>query len=188
MFPCHYFVSYRRIAFLFGEKRAVNRVFISLIILFAGLGAILIVQAMQTSTSRVFTPSELANHSEAVKRIRIVGKVAPHKLEYQTEPHIQLSFHIQDPEGEREETVPVQYNKLMPDMFAPGRSVIIDGEFDGVVVRAESLMTQCPSKYEPPAPTSSQKKPTSLDIRAESILTQERATQSESIAQFQGGT
>ncbi len=157
-------------ALFYCRENSMNRVFVSLIVLFIGLGAILIVQAMQTSTSRVFTPSELAHREEPVKRIRVVGKVAPQELEYQTEPQIRLSFHIQDPEGEQKETVRVEYDKLMPDMFAPGRSVIIDGEYTGSVVKAESLMTQCPSKYEPPTPTSSGGKGMATDFKAKAVL------------------
>lgn len=168
-----------------------NRVFISLIILFIGLGAILIVQAMQTSTSRVFTPSELSQHEQPVKRIRVVGKVAPLELDYQTEPTIRLSFHIQDPEGAQQETVRVEYDKLMPDMFAPGRSVIIDGEYTGSIVRAESLMTQCPSKYEPPTPTSSDSERMGSDLKAKAVLGagQRASTEDEALAQgvSQGG-
>lgn len=165
-----------------------NRVFISLIVLFVGLGAILIVQAMQTSTARVFTPSELARHRDAVRRIRVVGKVAPQELEYQTEPTIRLSFHIQDPEGEHQETVRVEYDKLMPDMFAPGRSVIIDGEYTGSVVRAESLMTQCPSKYEPPTPTSSDSERMGTDLKAKAVLAAGERARAEDEAVVEGVT
>ncbi|MCB0329418.1 MAG: cytochrome c maturation protein CcmE [Bdellovibrionales bacterium] len=132
-----------------------NKVFISLVVLFFGLGTILVFMAMQTNTASVFTPSELskaaANHS--IPRVRVVGKVAAEKLEYQTEPAIKLTFQIEDPEGDAHGKVAVSYNKLMPDMFAPGRSVIIDGQFRDGIVYADSLMTQCPSKYEPPSPT-----------------------------------
>ena len=133
-----------------------NKVFLSLVFLFLGVAGVLIVQAMKTSTSQVYTPSELAeaDSEKVVPRVRVVGKIAPEELEYKTDPEISLSFQIQDPEGESEKRVVVKYDKLMPDMFAPGRSVIIDGEFRDGVVYAKQLMTQCPSKYEPPTPMS----------------------------------
>ena len=49
--------------------------------------------------------------------------------------------------------IPVTYKKLKPDMFAAGRDVIIDGNFINGKVEALNLLTQCPSKYEPPNAT-----------------------------------
>ncbi|MCI5066068.1 cytochrome c maturation protein CcmE [bacterium] len=142
-----------------------SRVFIVLIILFFGGGTILVVQAMKTNTARVFTPSELAAKAESfhVPRARVVGMVAPEKLIYETEPTIKLSFQIRDPEGTAEERIAVHYDKLMPDMFAPGRSVIIDGAFRDGTLYATHLMTQCPSKYEPPTPTKTDAAPASTE-------------------------
>jgi len=37
-------------------------------------------------------------------------------------------------------------------MFAAGRDVIIQGDYIGGVLKANNLVTQCPSKYEPAAP------------------------------------
>ena len=37
-------------------------------------------------------------------------------------------------------------------MFTAGRDVIIDGEYKDGVLQAQKLLTQCPSKYEPPSP------------------------------------
>jgi cytochrome c-type biogenesis protein CcmE len=141
---------------------SVNKVFISAVLLFLGLGGILVVQAMQTTTAKVFTPSELSSREEKIPRIRVVGKIAAEELKYETDPAIHLSFQIEDPEGSAPGRVLVKYNKLMPDMFAPGRSVIIDGEFRDGVVHAQSLMTQCPSKYEPPSPTGAPVQPPHL--------------------------
>jgi len=48
--------------------------------------------------------------------------------------------------------VAVVYRGLRPDMFSAGRDVIIDGSFEGGSVVANTLLTQCPSKYEAPSP------------------------------------
>ena len=53
-------------------------------------------------------------------------------------------------------TVPVVFNGVRPDMFAPGRDVIIDGNFANGTLEATKLLTQCPSKYEPPDPVKQQ--------------------------------
>jgi cytochrome c-type biogenesis protein CcmE len=45
-------------------------------------------------------------------------------------------------------TLPVRYNGILPDMFADGRDVIVEGRVDGGVFHAKALLTTCPSKYE----------------------------------------
>ena len=45
--------------------------------------------------------------------------------------------------------VPVSYRGIMPDMFAEGREVVVEGRYDGHGLAARQIMTSCPSKYEP---------------------------------------
>lgn len=51
--------------------------------------------------------------------------------------------------------LPVRYNGVLPDMFADGRDVIVEGRVVDGVFEARALLTTCPSKYEaqaqPPA-------------------------------------
>jgi cytochrome c-type biogenesis protein CcmE len=44
--------------------------------------------------------------------------------------------------------VPVTYHGIKPDMFAPGREVVVEGRYDGATLSARQVMTSCPSKYE----------------------------------------
>ena len=44
--------------------------------------------------------------------------------------------------------LPVSYNGILPDMFADGRDVIVEGKFQDGTFHAKSLLTTCPSKYE----------------------------------------
>jgi cytochrome c-type biogenesis protein CcmE len=44
--------------------------------------------------------------------------------------------------------LPVEFNGIVPDMFADGRDVIVEGRVVDGVFRARSLLTTCPSKYE----------------------------------------
>jgi cytochrome c-type biogenesis protein CcmE len=62
-----------------------------------------------------------------------------------------LSFRVNNPAG-GEDTVPVVYNGLKPDMFQAGRDVLIDGDLVNGTIEAAKLQTQCPSKYEPVVP------------------------------------
>src|SRR5262249_49500033 len=47
----------------------------------------------------------------------------------------------------------VAYHGVIPDLFQPGRDVVVEGKLDDAgVFRADVLMTKCASKYEPNSP------------------------------------
>ncbi len=134
-----------------------NRYFILLIVVAAVLGVFLTYRAAQTTTSLVFTPTELlqeaktASSNSRLSRIRVAGRVVAEEIDYQVKPNLKLEFTISDPKT-GEGRLPVLYRGIKPDMFAPGRDVIIDGSYEGGTLLASNLLTQCPSKYEPPTP------------------------------------
>ncbi len=129
-----------------------GKVFISLVIAFIVCGGALVYQATRGTSSLVLSPSEVLSKgsSRDLKRIRVGGRVVE-PIAYQTEPQMVLSFSVKNPEG-GEGVVPVVYRGLKPDMFAPGRDVLIDGDYIGGSIQAAKLQTQCPSKYEPAVP------------------------------------
>jgi cytochrome c-type biogenesis protein CcmE len=89
-------------------------------------------------------PSQLAGHHEHVS---LVGKVTgrPTGDGHDTA----LRFHLRDRDGT--EAVPVVYRGSVPDLFKPGREVVVQGRFvNGMFVAArDTLVTKCPSKYAP---------------------------------------
>lgn len=118
-------------------------------------GIFLVVQATSTQTSVVVTPAELvaSAHGAERERLRVAGKVSDKlPIDYRHEPYAELSFGIENPGTGGTEVLPVTYRGVKPDMFAVGRDVILDGDYSGGKFMAASLMTQCPSKYEPPRP------------------------------------
>jgi cytochrome c-type biogenesis protein CcmE len=129
-----------------------GKVFISLVIAFIVCGGALVYQATRGTSSLVLSPSEVLSKgsSRDLKRIRVGGRVVE-PITYQTEPQMVLSFSVKNPEG-GEGIVPVVYRGLKPDMFAPDRDVLIDGDYIGGSIQAAKLQTQCPSKYEPAVP------------------------------------
>lgn len=135
-----------------------KKLFISLIITVGLIALILTVQATLGSASSVYTPSQLVRDAgpvdqpRAIHRVRIAGRVSDDPISYIVEPSIELKFSVVDRENPAER-LPVVYRNLKPDMFAAGRDVLIDGDFVEGVFEASSLLTQCPSKYEPPSPT-----------------------------------
>ena len=127
-----------------------GKIFISLVIGFIVIGTLIVYQATTGTSSLVFSPSELLAKGVPVNRIRVGGKVVD-PVSYQTEPSFELRFQVEDPAG-HSGTVPVVYRNLKPDMFQAGRDVLIDGDYVAETLEAAKLLTQCPSKYEPPSP------------------------------------
>ena len=60
-----------------------------------------------------------------------------------------LRFELRDVKGTT--TVPVVYKGSVPDLFRSGRDVVVDGKLrNGVFVAVpNTLVTKCPSKYQP---------------------------------------
>jgi cytochrome c-type biogenesis protein CcmE len=48
--------------------------------------------------------------------------------------------------------VPVSYRGILPDMFADGREVVVEGKYHQGAFTARQIMTSCPSKYEAATP------------------------------------
>lgn len=82
--------------------------------------------------------------------IRVAGRVQAGSMNWNAKD-LHLSF-LLGPFKEREPVhgVQVRYQGILPDMFAEGRDVIVEGRYnDGAVLEAKTIMTSCPSKYEP---------------------------------------
>jgi cytochrome c-type biogenesis protein CcmE len=129
-----------------------GKIFVSFVIGFLVIGSLLVYQATSGTSSVILSPQELSQRGSAVtlNRIRVAGKVSE-PIVYRTEPSMELTFLVSDPEHPNAR-VPVVYRNLKPDMFAEGRDVLIDGDYEQGTLAAAKLLTQCPSKYEPPLP------------------------------------
>ena len=130
-----------------------------------GLGACLLVAAigylmyagLQQSSTYYFTIDEFLPKRAGLagQGVRVAGRVAPGSLVKQTSAKgTEMTFAIGDFKGPTErvgETVPVVFTGIVPDMFAEGRDVIIEGRYADGTLHAQQIMTSCPSKYEPKA-------------------------------------
>ena len=129
-----------------------------------GIGACLLAAAIgylmfagvQTSSSYYFKVAEfLPRKNElAGEAVRVAGRVTAGSLQKQTSAKgTAMTFTIGDFVGPDhvpvEGTVPVAYTGVVPDMFAEGRDVIVEGKYVDGVLQAHAVMTSCPSKYEP---------------------------------------
>ncbi len=89
-------------------------------------------------------PSQLRDH---VGRVSLMGHVVGKPS---GDAHAAgLRFQLRDVKGTT--TVPVVYKGTVPDLFRTGRDVVVDGRLrNGVFVAVpNTLVTKCPSKYQP---------------------------------------
>jgi cytochrome c-type biogenesis protein CcmE len=129
-----------------------GKTFVSLVVVFVVVGSLMVFQATKGTAASMVSPNDLLERpDEDRSRIRVAGRVVGEGLEYQVQPKIVLRFRVSDP-GDPKGTVPVVYEGLKPDMFTSGRDVLIDGDFTSGEILASQVLTQCPSKYEPPSP------------------------------------
>ncbi len=128
-----------------------------------GIGAILLVSSIgylmyagvEQSSAYYFTIEEFLPRRDAMvgQGVRIAGRVAPGSLTKNTSAKgTEMTFRVgefTDDDAAATDTVAVEYTGVVPDMFAEGRDVIIEGTYAGGIIQAKSVMTSCPSKYEP---------------------------------------
>ena len=126
--------------------------------------ATLIYTAVQETSAYFLTMEEYAAASSQHdgKSLRLAGRVAANSVDWNP-TSLDLAFEMEPiPEkdtthGERPEVLlpagaqrilAVRYNGILPDMFAEGRDVIVEGTVTNGVFEADTLLTTCPSKYE----------------------------------------
>jgi cytochrome c-type biogenesis protein CcmE len=114
------------------------------------VAAVLVIFLVYTSIAGgtpLVQPSELAKEHGAVSLAGIV--VRPHGDARSPKG---LRFGLRDFTGKT--TVQVVYHGSVPDLFKAGRRVVVDGTLrDGHFIgKPDSLVTKCPSKYQPGRP------------------------------------
>ncbi|HUI24736.1 MAG TPA: cytochrome c maturation protein CcmE [Candidatus Kryptonia bacterium] len=118
--------------------------------LLVGTVTYLVYAGVRESSVYYLTIEEFLPKKESLagEGIRVAGRVQAGSVDKKTSSTgTELRFVLSD--FGKDGGVPVQYTGILPDMFAEGRDVIVEGKYahDGVL-RAQTIMTSCPSKYE----------------------------------------
>ena len=79
--------------------------------------------------------------------VRVEGHVALDSVQREAAGRL-LKFTISD--NGTGESIPVVYSGVVPDTFKAGTDVVVEGKLDSDgIFQAQTIMTKCPSKYEP---------------------------------------
>ena len=118
------------------------------------IGAVLIVLAVtylvaggmdETTTAYYLTVSEAArfesDHQD--RAVKVKGKVGEGSIDWSPK-ELRLMFTLVDDQQQ----MPVSYRGIVPDLFAEGREVIVEGRLTSAGLAAKTILASCPSKYE----------------------------------------
>jgi cytochrome c-type biogenesis protein CcmE len=123
--------------------------------LFAGiaiLGAVIYLVVSNTQASAVYymTVSELKSCKTCVTQdVRVAGVVQSGSI-VRNDAQQTISFVI----TQGSQKLPVTYTGVVPDIFAPGITVVVEGYYTGSgPFKAQTLLAKCPSKFQAATPT-----------------------------------
>ena len=126
-------------------------------LLIVGAVGYLIYTSIQETKVYYFTIDEFLLKQETLANtdVRVAGRVQGGSIQWDPAT-LNLTFRLVPiepgpiPVGTLPPGVSVSYHGILPDMFAEGRDVIVEGLYtpDQQLV-ASTIMTSCPSKYEP---------------------------------------
>ena len=126
-------------------------------LLIVGAVGYLIYTSIQETKVYYFTIDEFLLNQETLTNtdVRVAGRVQDGSIQWDPAA-LNLTFRLTPiepgtiPVGTIPAGVAVSYQGILPDMFAEGRDVIVEGLYtpDQQLV-ASTIMTSCPSKYEP---------------------------------------
>jgi cytochrome c-type biogenesis protein CcmE len=112
------------------------------------LGAVIYLVYANTQANAVYylTVSELKNCSICTSQsVRVAGVVQGGYNDQQQ----QISFVISD----GGHSLPVVYSGIVPDIFRPGITVVVEGHYTGQgPFQAQTLLAKCPSKFQAATP------------------------------------
>lgn len=135
---------------------------LAFLLIFSGVGYLMITSISQNSTYFLEVSEALAMSPDNLERARLFGTVGDTGLQRDADA-LGVIFNLQDKE-DRNKIIRVRYTGAIPDLFAPGVEVIVEGGINSSsdVFMASTLMTKCASKYESGGSPSSDEHPDSI--------------------------
>ncbi|MCA1742699.1 MAG: cytochrome c maturation protein CcmE [Desulfonatronovibrio sp.] len=135
---------------------------VAFLLIFSGVGYLMVTSISQNSTYFLEVSEALAMSPDNLERARLFGTVGDSDLQRDADS-LGVIFNLQDKE-DRDKIIRVRYSGAIPDLFAPGVEVIVEGGINSSsnTFIASTLMTKCASKYESGEASSSGEHPESV--------------------------
>jgi cytochrome c-type biogenesis protein CcmE len=133
------------------RRRRLRWSFVAAGLAVAAAVAYLIYANTTTSAAYYMTVKELRGcHDCAGRIVRVAGTVQPGTVARDDQTQT-VRFTIDDGQN----TLPVTYSGIVPDIFRPGVTVVVEGTLPAAagVFHASTLLTKCPSKFQSATPT-----------------------------------
>ena len=116
--------------------------------LIAGAVSYLVYAGIRSTSMYYFDLDEFlaARAAHVGEDLRVKGWVRHGSMQWDARTN-DLTFEL----ARKDDSAPVAvtYRGVLPDMFAEGREVVVEGRSADDGLRARQIMTSCPSKYEP---------------------------------------
>ncbi len=117
---------------------------ILLVLLFSVSGISLILYSLNSNLDYFFTPTELKDKNIPIdKRIKVGGMVLNGSVKRASS---KTSFIVTDYEN----SITVEYEGIVPDLFKEGSGVVVLGFLDNQIVYAEEVLAKHDENYMPP--------------------------------------
>lgn len=126
------------------KTKTIAKTLIGIVLIGGGLTYFMF-QAMQSSWAYYYSVDELVANTSTARNssLRVAGRVKEGSVARDLEKTL-LTFTLA---GSTDE-VPIQFGGSVPDNFAEGKQVVVEGRLDeSGVFQANSLTTKCESKY-----------------------------------------
>lgn len=118
------------------------------LLIFSGVGYLMVTSLTQNSAYFLEVSEALAMDMNKLERARLFGTVGSADLQKDADA-LGVTFNLQDKQDQGK-IIRVRYTGAIPDLFAPGVEVIVEGGInpESNTFLASTLMTKCASKYE----------------------------------------
>jgi cytochrome c-type biogenesis protein CcmE len=117
-------------------------------VLIAAAVSYLVWAGIRTTSMYYFEMDEflVQREAHAGESLRVKGWVRQGTVRWEPSTN-ELGFELGRRDGAAP-GIPVAYRGILPDMFADGREVVVEGRYQDGALSARQIMTSCPSKYE----------------------------------------
>ena len=117
---------------------------IGIVIAVIGAAVALILNAFNSNLVFILSPSQVARHEAPEGRtFRLGGLVVAGSLK---RDGVRVNFDVTD----LAQTVPVQYEGILPDLFKEGKGVVAQGKIENGVFMAREVLAKHDENYMPP--------------------------------------